>query len=107
MQLLHFALLACADPGFGGAAGPNHQSARAPNASSAVRARTASYLQLLDRTDWVSFVESRVQGWPGSLDGQPPLTEPFGLWWGGGDTITKQNGTVTFTHMGTDVRAVT
>ena len=61
----------------------------------------------VQRTDWVSFVESRVQGWPGSLDGQPPLTEPFGLWWGGGDTITKQNGTVTFTHMGTDVRAVT
>jgi hypothetical protein len=63
---------------------------------------TATYLQLLATTDWVSFVESRVQGWPGSMDGRPPLVEPFGLWWGGGDTITKANGTVTFTHMGTD-----
>ncbi len=63
---------------------------------------TATYLQLLSSTDWVSFVESRVQGWPGSIDGKPPLVEPYGLWWGGGDTITKADGTVTFTHMGTD-----
>ena len=63
---------------------------------------TATYLRLLEQTNWVSFVEGRVQGWPGSLDGKPPLVEPYGLWWGGGDTITKANGTVTFTHMGTD-----
>ena len=63
---------------------------------------TTTYLQLLSTTDWVSFVESRVQGWPGSIDGKPPILEPYGLWWGGGDTITKANGTVTFTHMGTD-----
>jgi hypothetical protein len=64
--------------------------------------RTQDYLRLLERVDWVNFVEGRVQGWPGSLDGQPPLVEPFGLWWGGGDTITKRNGSATFTHMGTD-----
>eukprot|EP01046_Picozoa_sp_COSAG06_P041099 COSAG06_NODE_5060_length_3754_cov_1.959519_1_plen_208_part_00 len=45
--------------------------------------RTQDYLRLLERVDWVNFVEGRVQGWPGSLDGQPPLVEPFGLWWGG------------------------
>lgn len=73
-----------------------------PAESAAPANVTAAYLQLLTTTDWVSFVESRVQGWPGSLDGKPPLVEPYGLWWGGGDTITKANGTVTFTHMGTD-----
>lgn len=70
--------------------------------ATATQQRTKSYLELLDRTDWLSFVESRVQGWPGSLDGKPPFVEPYGLWWGGGDSITKVNGTVTFTHLGTD-----
>ena len=83
------------------AALPNVQPAAAAAPSSGANI-TAVYLQLLTATDWVSFVESRVQGWPGSLDGQPPLVEPYGLWWGGGDTITKAQGTTTFAHQGTD-----
>ena len=70
---------------------PPRDVAPAAPPAPAQQQRTRSYLALLDSTDWVNFVEGRVvaPGWPGSLDGQPSLVEPFGLlWWGVAGTIT-------------------
>ena len=66
LLLLLLLLLAAAVPGA-------RASAKSPASQ---KQRTRNYLALLEKTDWVNFVEGRVQGWPGSLSGQPPLVGP-------------------------------
>ena len=74
---------------------PVDASRAPPPPASSAQERTQAYLQLLNATNWLDFVEGRVQG-------HPTGPHAYGLWWGGGDTITKSQRSLMFTHQGTD-----
>ncbi len=55
---------------------------------------TDRYLELLDGTRWIDFVDERAHGWPKS---DPQGRYWFGTWWSG-VTVVKQGGQVTYEH---------
>jgi hypothetical protein len=65
-----------------------------PETDAELATATDHYLQLLDRVDWLDYVEDRVHGWPESATEHPF----YATWWSGAG-IELRAGHVTFAHV--------